>query len=313
MTVDAAATCAEKRSGPGRAQGQGPEPAPRTRPTAPGRRRHHGSAELWLGALIVSTMVAAVLLAPLLTGYDPNAQELTKRLLPPAWAEGSDPAHLLGTDQLGRDLLTRILYGGQISLAVGAGAALISGVLGTALGLVAGYFGGTAEALIMRLADIQLGLPIVLLAILMISVLGTNLVNLIFILALGGWVVYARTARGLALALREQEFVEAARSLGATDERILVRHLLPQLLRPMLVVATIQMGQMILLESSLSFLGLGVQPPTPSWGLMIAEARRYIFRAWWLSTLPGLALALLVVGLNLVGDGWPLQRRRGPG
>lgn len=260
------------------------------------------SPVLLVGLAVVVLIVGVSVLAPLLTTHDPVKPSLGNRLLPP-WTVTQSVLHLLGTDQLGRDILARLLYGGRVSLLVGASTVVFAGTIGVFLGLVAGFFGGRLDAVVMRLADVQLGFPIVLLAILLIAIFGPGMWKLVLILAAGSWVVYARTVRGVVLSLREHEFVEAARALGSGSARLIGCHILPNLIAPVMVIATIQVGQAILLESALSFLGLGVQPPTPSWGVMISEGRGYIHRAWWLVTVPGLLLALLVICMNMVGDG----------
>ena len=217
-------------------------------------------------------------------------------------AGGGGHEYLLGTDQLGRDILSRIIYGSRISLLIGLLSVVLSLPIGVGLGLLAGYFTGRLDDITMRIADVQLAFPFILLAITIAGVLGPSPRNVILILAVGGWVVYARLARGQALSLREKEFIEAARSLGGGSFRILFRHMLPNVVSPIIVVGTFGVAQMILLESSLSFLGLGVQPPTPSWGGMLNDGRPYITVAWWLTTLPGAAIMLTVLGINFVGD-----------
>ncbi len=273
-----------------------------SRPATGGRRWQWRSPVLIAGLSVVTMILAVSVLAGMLSPLDPLKLNLGHRLLPPGVTRGG-VLHVLGTDQLGRDVLARLLYGGRVSLLVGAMTVAIAGTIGLVLGLLAGFFRGQTDAMIMRLADVQLGFPIVLLAILMIAIFGPGMVKLIVILAAGSWVVYARTIRSIVLSLREHEFIEAARALGGGDGRLLLRHILPHLFAPAMVIATIQVGQVILLESALSFLGLGVQPPTPSWGVMISEGRGYIHQAWWLITVPGCVLALLVVSMNMVGDG----------
>ena len=260
------------------------------------------SPVLLCGLVIVVLIAVVSLSAGLLTGKDPLKPNLGHRLVPP-WTTKGGVLHVLGTDQLGRDILARLLYGGRVSLLVGATTVVIAGTIGVLLGLLAGFFGGQLDMVIMRLVDVQLGFPIVLLAILLTAIFGPGMWKLVVIMAAGSWVVYARTVRSMVLSLREHEFVEAARALGGGDARLITCHILPNLIAPVMVIATIQVGQVILLESALSFLGLGVQPPTPSWGVMISEGRGYIRLAWWLVTVPGLLLALLVISMNMVGDG----------
>jgi peptide/nickel transport system permease protein len=229
--------------------------------------------------------------------------------------EGGRIPHLLGTDQLGRDLLTRLLYGARISLAVGVASVLVSGTVGTLLGLVAGYYRGLADDLIMRLVDVQMGFPSLLLALFVLYVVGSGLWNVVFVLAVTRWMLYARVTRSLVLSYRENVFVEAARALGCSDRRIVFLHLLPNLASPIIVLATLEMAYVILTEASLSFLGLGLQPPDISWGLMLAQGREYVTTAWWLITFPGLAILLTALSLNLLAT-WlravsdPTQRWR---
>lgn len=255
------------------------------------------------GLVVVVAVGGVALLAPWLSPFDPLEQEITQRLRPPGWQDASGRVHLLGTDHLGRDILARIIHGSRIALVVGFAAVAISGLLGMTIGLVSGYFGGRIDDLFMRLADIQLAFPFILLAIAVIGVLGPSLQNIIIVIGVSSWVVYARVVRGEVLSLREREFVQAAVALGSRDWRILFRHVLPNAFTPWLVVATLDMARVIVVESALSFLGLGVQPPTPTWGGMLADGRVYLSTAWWLATFPGLAILLTVLGINLLGDG----------
>jgi peptide/nickel transport system permease protein len=252
--------------------------------------------------IFLGLVVIASILAPMLTPLDPLAQDLEDRLLPPAWSPAGKMPHVLGTDQLGRDILSRILYGGRVTLLIATSSVTISGIVGMTLGIVSGYFGGRLDNLIMRLADAQLAMPFILLAIAIIGILGPSLPNLIAVLSLTGWVVYARISRSLVLTLRQRDFVEAARALGARHSRVLLVHILPNLLPMVSVVASLELATMIFGEAALSFLGLGVPPPTPTWGSMLGDGRSYLFVAWWLSTFPGLALALTVLCINVAGD-----------
>jgi len=255
------------------------------------------------GLVVVTVVVATALAAALVTPFDPTEQDIGERLKAPLTRDAGGRVHVLGTDHLGRDILARIVFGARPALMVGFAAVAISGVLGMMAGLLAGYFGGRVDDVLMRLADIQLAFPFILLAIAVIGVLGPSLTTIICVIGVSSWVVYARIVRGAALSLREREFVQAAQALGSRDGRILMRHVLPNVFTPWLVVATLDMARVIVIESALSFLGLGVQPPTPTWGGMLADGRVYISTAWWLATFPGLAILLTVLGINLFGDG----------
>lgn len=255
------------------------------------------------GLIVVLAVLVAAVFAPLVSPFDPLAQDIGQRLKEPGWQDAQGRIHPLGTDHLGRDILSRIIHGSRIALSVGLAAVAISGVLGMAVGLVSGYFGGRVDDFFMRLADIQLAFPFILLAIAVIGVLGPSLRTIIIVIGVSSWVVYARIVRSAVLTLREREFVQAAQALGSGDARILLRHVLPNALTPWLVVATLDMARVIVIESALSFLGLGVQPPAPTWGGMLADGRVYISTAWWLATFPGLAILVTVLGINLFGDG----------
>jgi len=255
------------------------------------------------GMLVVAGVLLTAAFAPVISPFDPLAQDISQRLREPGWQDGQGRTHLLGTDHLGRDILARIIYGSRIALLVGLAAVLISGVLGMAIGLIAGYFGGRVDDFLMRLADVQLAFPFILLAIAVIGVLGPSLRNIIIVIGVSSWVVYARVVRGEVLSIRERDFVQAAIALGSRDTQVLVRHVLPNTFTPWLVVATLDMARVIVIESALSFLGLGVQPPTPTWGGMLADGRVYLSTAWWLATFPGLAILVTVLGINLFGDG----------
>jgi peptide/nickel transport system permease protein len=257
-----------------------------------------------LGLVVVVIVVITAVAAPLLSPFDPIEQDLGDlRLKAPGFRDAAGRLHPLGTDHLGRDLLARVIYGARPALLVGFAAVVISGVIGMVTGLVSGYFGGRVDDALMRLADIQLAFPFILLAIAVIGVLGPSLKTIIAVIGVSSWVVYARIVRSAVLSLREREFVQAALALGSGDGRVLIRHILPNALTPWLVVATLDMARVIVIESALSFLGLGVQPPTPTWGGMLADGRVYISTAWWLATFPGLAILVTVLGINLFGDG----------
>jgi peptide/nickel transport system permease protein len=247
-------------------------------------------------------MILMALFAPVLAPHDPIEQNLELRAAPPTISLTGLGPHPLGNDQLGRDILSRLIYGSRVSLMVGLVVVVVSGSFGVVMGILAGYLGGWADRLIMRLVDIQLAFPLILLALSIVAVLGPSLGNLIVALAISGWVGYARIIRAEVLALREREFVEAARMAGCRTSRIAARHILPNVVAPATVVATLELARVVILEAALSFLGLGVQPPTPSWGRMLADGRGFLATAWWLATFPGLAIMLLVLSVNLVGD-----------
>lgn len=254
------------------------------------------------GITVLLLMGSAALAAPQIAPWDPGRQMLTKRLRPPAWQTRGLWEHPLGTDHLGRDILSRIVHGGRISLGVGLSAVTLSCLIGVSLGLVAGFYGGRADALIMRVVDVFLAIPYILLAMGVVFALGPSLLNVILVMAVTRWVQFARVVRADVLSIREREFVSGARARGNRSGRLLLRHVLPNALTPIIVVATLELAFMIIYESALSFLGLGVQPPTPTWGWMLADGRNYLATAWWLATLPGLAIMLSVLAVNLLGD-----------
>jgi len=254
------------------------------------------------GLLVLGVVLFLAIAANWISPHNPNEQVLERRLLPPAWSEGGGRRHLLGTDHLGRDILSRVIYGSRISLSVGILAVIISGVLGVGAGLIAGYYGRGWDAAIMRLVDIQLAFPFILLALAIIGVLGPGLRNVILVLGVAGWMVYARVVRGQVLSVREREFVEAARAVGASDFRILRFHVLPNILAPVIIVGTFAVATCIITEASLTFFGLGVEATIPTWGSMLSDGRAYMATAWWLTTFPGLAMMLTVLALNVIGD-----------
>ena len=266
---------------------------------------------------VLTLLLIALLAAGLVAPYDPLRQNLRLRNKPPgtpAAVEGGFP-HVLGTDELGRDLLSRLIYGARVSLAVGLGSALLSGTVGTALGILAGYHGGRVDDAIMRLVDLQMSFPFLLLALLVLYALGPGFLNVILVLALVRWMVYARVARGLTLAMRNSPFIDAARVTGNSDARIIRRHLLPNLASPLVILFTLEIAALILGEAALSYLGFGVQKPEPSWGLMIEAGKSYVSSAWWLTTFPGLAIFLTALSLNLLAASLrsitdPVQRER---
>ncbi|WP_158880533.1 ABC transporter permease [Amycolatopsis anabasis] len=251
---------------------------------------------------VLAVMVLAAALAPLLAPYDPNAQDLLSRLRPPAWTSNGDSAHLLGTDQLGRDLLSRLIYGSRISLLVGASAALLAGVIGATIGLVAGYLGGWFDRTLMRLADIQLAFPSILLALAIVGFLGSGLWYVILVLGFTGWVSYARVVRAEVLSLRTREFVTEARAIGVREVTIMRRHLLPNVLAPLATIGTLHVASAIVAEASLSYLGLGVPKSTVTWGAMLADGQLYLGTSWWIAVFPGVALMLTALAVNVTGD-----------
>lgn len=260
------------------------------------RLRRHRLATLGMG--IIAGIVLLAVFAPWVAPADPLAIDYAHPAVPPGVA-----GHLLGTDAVGRDILARLIYGTRVSLQVGLVAVGIAATLGTAVGLAAGYYGGWVDSVLMRTVDVFLAFPVIVLAIGIIAVLGPSLVNVMIALGLVAWTTYARVVRGQVLVLRELEFVHAARALGAGDRRVLVRHILPNTLAPVIVLATVGMATAIIAEAALSFLGLGVQPPTPSWGTMLNEGRGFLRTAPHISTFPGLAIMLTVLGFNFLGDG----------
>ena len=264
-----------------------------------------------IGLAMTITVAVVALCAPLLAPHPYDDQDLGRALLPPFWMRGTDPTYPLGTDYLGRDLLARVIYGARTSLLVGATAVIVAGFLGLPLGLVAGFAGGRTDAVIMRLVDMQLAFPPIVLAIGILTATGPSLGGVVLVLGVIGWVQYARVIRGQALAVREREFVLAARMLGARSARVLWRHIVPNALGPILAIAALNMSTMILAEASLSFLGMGVRPPTPAWGSMLSEGRDVFRVAWWNAFFPGVAIVWTVFGINLLSDAWSGGSRGG--
>jgi peptide/nickel transport system permease protein len=277
--------------------------APVRAPAVPARRRRAmrlGAAATSVAAILVTVLLAG-LLAPLVAPYGYDDQDLERAIQPPVWAGGTWK-NVLGTDQLGRDMLSRLLFGARTSLLLAGTGVVLAAALGIVVGLISGYFSARLDVVIMRVADVQLSFPYLLLAIAFMALLGTRLSNLVIVLVLRSWVVYARLVRVSVLSIKEREFVTAARALGLDNWRILLCHVAPNVAAAAIVVSTLQLAELIIVESSLSFLGLGVQPPVPSWGSMVSQGRDYISTAWWLVTLPGLAIVLTVLGTNLLGD-----------
>lgn len=252
------------------------------------------------GLLIVFVLVA--LFGPWITPHDPLKGSLRHRLLPPVWQEGGVWDHVLGTDRLGRDILSRLIAGARISLTVCALVIVIAGVIGTTIGTIAGYFGGWYDRVLMRLVDLALSFPVILLALLLGAISGPSFTNIIIVISLTLWSQYARMARGETLKIRNEDYVDLARTSGRSDLAIIWRHILPNIAPALIVIATLQVGIVIVLEASLSFLGVGVPPPAPSWGSMVADGRSYIASAWWLCMVPGLAILITVMAVNLLGD-----------
>jgi peptide/nickel transport system permease protein len=267
------------------------------------RRRIFGHAGFLIGAIIIAVILAVALLAPVIAPYDPYDQNLSQRLINPVWLESGSWAHPLGTDQLGRDYLSRLLYGARISLLIGAVAATISGLIGTGLGLAAGYFGGKVDMAVSFIVTTRLAMPVILVALAVVALAGGSLHVVILVLGLLLWDRFAVVIRSTTMQVRALDYVAAARATGCSTLRIVLSEILPNIMNALIVVVTLEMAQAILLEAALSFLGLGVQPPLPSWGLMVAEGKEYMFFSPWVITIPGVALFTLVLAINLLGDG----------
>lgn len=255
------------------------------------------------GGAIFALLVVCAVFAPWIAPHDPTVQNLSLATLPPFWVHGANPAYLLGTDDLGRDILSRIVFGARISSIVAFSVVVIGSTIGVTLGLVAGYVGGIVDDVIMRIADVQLAFPYVLLAIAVIGVVGANLFTIIAVIGVTSWVQYVRIVRAEVISLREREFVQAAHAVGAGLGRIIFAHILPNVMSSVMVIATFELARAIIFEAALSFLGLGLPPQVPSWGNMLAEGRQFLDTAWWLGTFPGLAIMITVMGVNVLGDG----------
>ena len=261
--------------------------------------------ESWSGRIGIAVTVVFVLMAivaPLITPHDPYRQSLSHRLQPPFWESSGSVSYPLGTDALGRDILSRIILGSRVSLLVGFSSVLLGAIVGVSLGLASGYLGGITDSIVTRLGDVQLAFPALLLAIVVMAVLGQGLRNIVIVLAVTGWVQYARIVRARALSLREADFVLSARAVGVPTVRIMFRHILPNVVNVIIVIASFAIPQVILAEAALSFLGVGIAPPTPSWGNMVADGRNYVASGWWLSVCPGLALMICLLGINTLGN-----------
>jgi len=273
-------------------------------PPAPSSSLHRVWRLKWglFAAVVMLIVIGSAAAAPWIAPADPLMVDIRHRLVPPAWMVGGTAAHLLGTDQVGRDLLSRVIYGGRVSLIIGTSAVLVSATIGVLLGLGAGYFAGRIDWTIMTLVNVMLTFPFVLLALAVIAVLGPSLINMIIVLGVADWPLYARVIRAETLAIREREFILAGRALGMSHGRLVFGQILPNLISVIVVIATLQVARVIILESFLSFLGLGIQPPTPAWGNMLGEGRVYMLNSWWIAAFPGLAIFTTTLAINLMGN-----------
>ena len=266
------------------------------------------SQELWrdkagfIGVVVIVGLIVMALAAPVIAPHDPTAQDLRSRLKPPVWSEKGTWKHLLGTDHLGRDVLSRVIYGSRVSLLVGAAVVFIAGSFGIIMGLLAGYRGGRMDSFVMRWIDTQVAFPGLLLALIILAVIGPSMFTVIVVLSLNGWMVYGRMTRGAVLSVKQTTYVEAAEIVGCGGWRVIFRHILPNLTSPLLTLSILEFARIVLAEAALSFLGLGIQPPATSWGLDVATGKDYIFRAWWLVTMPGIAISITVLAINLVAS-----------
>lgn len=276
-------------------------------------RKRNGTIKRWsklllksktgtVGLLIVFFITLVAVFAPILAPHDPNAINPGGLHVPPSWMEGGSAEHLLGTDNLGRDILSRIIYGSQVSLLVGIAAVLLSGIIGVCIGLIAGFYGGLLDNILMRFVDSFLAIPTILFSLVFLAVFGPSIITLIIVLGLTNWTSYARLVRGEVLSIKERDFVRAARSIGVKNNKIIIRHLLPNVISTFIVISTLSVASTIILESSLSFLGLGIQPPTVSWGTVLSDGRDYLATSWWLATFPGIAITITVLGIIFLGD-----------
>ncbi len=255
-----------------------------------------------VGAIIVFVVVGSAAVAPLISPHDPATGHIGQRLEPPGFVNEEGRLYILGTDQQGRDILSRLIYGARVSMTVGIGVIAVAGTVGTILGLISGYYGGRVDDIIMRIVDTQTAFPGLLLALVIMAMIGPSVRNIIIVLSINGWMVFARITRGIMLTIREKDYIDAARLIGVGDFRIIFRHAFPNLISPVLTLITLELARIILAEASLSFLGLGIQPPESSWGLMIADGRNYITIAWWLVTFPGAAIAITLFGVMTVAN-----------
>ncbi|OLS34713.1 ABC transporter permease [Bacillus sp. MRMR6] len=256
-----------------------------------------------VGLTFLIAIIVVAIFAPLLVPMDPTHQNIASRLMPPGWKNAEGITHLLGTDQLGRDVFSRIIYGSRISIMVAIGAVVIGGTIGLIVGLVSGYSGGWIDSVLMRLVDMQLAFPFLLLALTMVAILGPSIMNVVLVLSITSWISYAKIVRSSVLSVKYLEYVEAAKAAGTSQIAILTRHILPNIISPFIVVASFQVATLIIAESSLSFLGLGVPASQPTWGSMLADGREYMTDAWWIAIYPGIMLMLVAMSANLFGDG----------
>ena len=254
------------------------------------------------GFVLIFALLVMAFAAPLLAPHDPSAQDIRARLTPPVWNEKGSLNYILGTDHLGRDVLSRVIYGSRVSLLVGVAVVFLAGTFGVLMGLFAGYLGGRVDNFVMRWIDTQVAFPGLLLALIILAVIGPSMITVIAVLSLNGWMVYGRMTRGAVLSVRQTEYVEAAEIVGCDSWRVLYKHILPNLTSPLLTLAILEFARIVLAEAALSFLGLGIQPPATSWGLDVANGKDYIFRAWWLVTMPGIAISITVLAVNLLAS-----------
>lgn len=278
----------------------------------PGLRwwRRPGLLQLVAGITLVTPVVVMAIFTPWLAPHDPNAIDLANRLAPPVWSDGGNADHVLGTDHNGRDLLSRVVYGARVSIFVGGLAVLGAGFVGVVIGMLVGYFRGFADTVVTMFAEIQQSFPFLALAIVLVASIGRGMINIVIVLIAGGWIMFARVVRGETLTIAKRQFVDGARALGASHLRIMARHILPNIRASIIIIGTFNFAWFIIAEASLSFLGLGVDPDTPSWGQLLSDSRNYLDLAWWYPAFPGIALVALVLGANLIGDG--LQDRWDP-
>ena len=255
-----------------------------------------------VGFFIVLFVFLVAIFAPVLAPHDPAAINAGNMLKPPFWMEGGSTVYLVGTDNLGRDILSRIIYGSQVSLLVGVTSVVVAGIIGVTIGLIAGYYGGFIDNLLMRVVDSFLAIPTILFALVILTIFGPSIVTLIFVLGATNWVNYARLVRGEVLSIKERDYVRAAHSIGVKNHKIILRHLLPNVASTFIVISTLSVATTIILEASLSFLGLGIQPPDVSWGSILSDGRDYLATSWWLATFPGIAITITVLGIIFLGD-----------